>query len=151
MISNDVPDGFSGLPLDVDLSDADDMLQFLVMVAHQVDMEVGITLTTTGGVVTGILVGRNAWLDRWHKSVESDEDGAAMTGSLRQLFRLPDPEEGETDQARRYEFIHLVDARHVVSGGRLVPSLDAGEGFLWRGQLRHVVGWSLVKLEFGSA
>ncbi|WP_328291331.1 hypothetical protein OG218_00940 [Kineococcus sp. NBC_00420] len=124
--------------------EADAILQFIVSLANDVDgFEMGVTLFTPSGPVSGILTGIDKWFDAWEQMVKEGSTGHSFVEGLNKTLaerrsELPP----QTQDTIRY--VHLTGA-HFISGGQMVP-VSGQPGLLWRGQLTDVSGWSPVKM-----
>ncbi|WP_109507344.1 hypothetical protein [Nocardioides speluncae] len=100
-----------------------------------------VTLSVSGSLVTGDLVGRNTWLDQQHRQfADLDKAVGEIAAQLREGLRRPaDGERDAEGEVFVERYVHLVNARYVV-GGSFVP---AQGGMFWRGRLQSVDGWSL--------
>lgn len=124
----------------------DILLGMFTDLAEESGLELGVTLTVGGSVVTGLLVGRREWLRRL---VAYHDELLPVVGSIQETWDREAAEETPRDERGPdylppYESkIHLVDARYVTSG----QNLPTGEQSLfWRGQLSEVDGWSFGTL-----
>jgi len=139
--SNSLSDNVSFLRPDAEL-------EMLVSVANDVGISWGITLVTTGGVVTGNPIPYSMFWNSTANEIEAipatDPASAAANGALAKSYReraaaaeaeraKPDEDKDKDRWPPRY--IHLKDTR-IHDGGR---SVELG---LWRGELARVVGWS---------
>lgn len=116
----------------------DMVLAALVQVAEDSGLEVGVTLTVSGAVVSGTLVGRREWANRAIVKYDQLQDvlGPFKAGWDEQA--LADAERtGDEDMPPYHTVIHLTEARHFI-GDRLIPD----GGAFWRGRLSEVSGWS---------
>lgn len=121
----------------------DFLIEVLAAVAQR-GAEVGVTLNVRGAVVTGVLIGRSAWLQEQVAMLSSAGSGAEVMGqSLNSLFTslYGDGQDGDDI---RYAFIHLKEARYVFGEG-FAPSVE-NSGFLWRGRISEVSAWSIGSL-----
>ncbi len=122
-------------------ADIDPVLETLVSLAQEQGYSLGLVLNVRGLVITGTLVGRDAWFDLLHEAASTaGAGGEALGRGLRDGMRGDDEPEDQT--AVRYGYIHLKDARVVSHDGHL-PGRD---GLLWRGRLGSVDAWSLGTL-----
>lgn len=122
-------------------NDCDWFLQSLVEYANH-GLELGLTLTTGAGLVSGTLIGGVEYMDLQKivmaealGELDRDEfDGIADQWKERYVRPL-----AEGEEALAPVFIHLKDA-YLVVGDRLVPT---SKGMLWRGKLDSVIGFSI--------
>lgn len=116
------------------------LLQWFVRVAGQSNLEVGITLSVRGHLVSGLLISPQAYFQRLAEQFARPFEDAGSTDaeSIRALIRGFDESPGrEQDPAAQY--IHVRDAR-VYTGSEQPVSPD---GMLWRGKVAAVDGFSL--------
>lgn len=129
----------------------DYFLQELVNLANH-DIEIGVTLTVGGFLLSGTIVGGKRYFDEHLAgSGFSDEVQENVRENMRKFFRsfgqIYDPlPEGE--EARRPPtFIHLRDARFFHHAGKPIPGNQA---IWWRGRISEVQGFSLGNLSNDS-
>ena len=117
---------------------SDEVLRVLARLAQESGVEMGITVAVGGGVVSGVLIAREKWLDKYVLAYnESGDDGQAVARRLREAFQQEDLTESEATPFT-YHYLHLQDAQ-VMHGSTGLPP-DRG-GF-WRVRLDAVTGWS---------
>lgn len=126
-------------------ADCDHVLQYLVHLAN-LGFEIGITLSTNAGIITGTLIGGAAYFDQLEQSFTEhlNEEVKAPVKMVFELWRQPYKEQPEGDVDDHDDlplFIHLKDAK-TVSAGRYVPA----QGALWRGKITEVIGFSFGAL-----
>ncbi|MFD3336070.1 hypothetical protein ACFWV1_26000 [Streptomyces sp. NPDC058700] len=102
--------------------------------AHK-ENSLSITLHVPGGIVSGELIGREAYLERWDAVVGAVEQGEGLVGVQRMTQGLLD-EAGVPKSDDLPRWIHLRDVA-VMAPNRLVTFP------FWRGRLADVSGWSL--------
>ncbi|WP_380166606.1 hypothetical protein [Jannaschia sp. R86511] len=146
--------------------EADYLLQQVIESANRDDGDgegMGITLTTTGGIVSGYLISRSRWRrlylgesqeQRMADVAEKEQEYAQKQDDLKEALLSaieasdldnPNLYSGVKDMFPEVGFVHLREAR--FSGGNgLMPA----EGCIWRGSLRHVVGWTVGVLTSGE-
>lgn len=115
------------------------MLETFVKLADS-GVEVALTLSVSGVVITGTLVGRRRWLSLFRQATErAGEMGALIGGHIEGAWVKAMEDEDDT---LPYGFLHLRDARYLQGSGQfnLVPQ---DGGLLWRGRLSEISGWSL--------
>lgn len=117
---------------------SDDVLRVLARLAQESGVEMGITVAVGGGLVSGVLIAREKWLDKYVLAYSaSDEQGQAVARRLREAFQSEDLTEQENTPFS-YHYLHLQDAQ-VVQGSTGLPADRAG---FWRVRLDAVTGWS---------
>jgi hypothetical protein len=118
------------------------LLQWFVQFVNQTPLEVGITLSIGGGLVSGILISHQQYFEElaadFSKPFEAFEGPEAEhVKSLLLGFVSPPGAPGE--RAPAHQFLHLRDARLHAAGGAPIPSVGA----LWRGKIAAVDGFSM--------
>jgi hypothetical protein len=117
---------------------SDEVLRVLARLAQEDGVEMGITVAVGGGLVSGVLIAREKWLDKYVLAYStSDKDGQEFARQLRAAFGEDDLPESD-DSPFRYHYLHLQDAQ-VVHGSTGLPVDRAG---FWRVRLDAVTGWS---------
>ncbi|WP_019407151.1 hypothetical protein [Stutzerimonas stutzeri] len=122
-------------------SECDWMLQTLVHSAN-VGVEIGVTLTTAAGIVTGTIIGGAKYMDQ-QKALLAERWGTdELRSSFDDIFtawreRYVQKDDGEEPSAPIY--IHLSSAK-LLTHGQFVPS---DPGMLWRGKINEVIGFSI--------
>lgn len=124
------------------------MLRQLILLA-EFGVQQGITLSVSGGIVTGTLIGGEKYMELVmdHTSkvkMLGDPDGnirKAILSSYEQFSTIYKKPEGAGDDYQRPPrgYIHLKDARYLFEKST-VPSSG---GFLWRGKIKDVSGFSI--------
>lgn len=116
------------------------LLQWFVRVAGQANLEVGITLSVRGQLVSGLLISPQAYFEQLAEQFAQPfaDAGSTDADSIRALVRgFDEPAGREEDPAAQY--IHVRDARvYTSSQGPISP-----DGMLWRGKVAAVDGFSL--------
>jgi hypothetical protein len=121
---------------------------FLRTIASLVDrqgMEIGITLSVGGILVTGIMVGGRKYFEHFAKKFASgfsDPDlSASLEKSISQYTQIYDnaPEDVEATPT----FVHIRDVAFYASSATPIPSQ---KGHWWRGRLTKVDGFVLGTL-----
>jgi hypothetical protein len=127
-------------------SNPDYFLIYLVQTVNVVPIEIGITLFVQGSIVSGLLIGRNAYFE----GLNSEMALASASDDIKEHFQtifaqfqsiytnLADNQEQQS-QFRNLEFIHLKNAK-FFAGGSLTPT---NTGVYWRGRLSCIDGFSL--------
>ena len=139
---DDDPDGYT----DEDVSSKDGYLD-LVMSAFvgfkdEKSGSIGMTVTSNGVVVSGIVIGRSEWIKRAVAQLREGGAGANADSIDEWLNFVHDGESEKWDErdaqdllGRARRFIHMRDVRILNSPGVNLP--------LWRGALKDITGWSL--------
>jgi hypothetical protein len=120
----------------------DPILAILARLANDVpSAEIHVTLAVGGGVVSGALVSRLAWLKLSAETMEAAAPGAGtIPAELARMLEEAASKEGGESEPATYDYLHLKDARYVDAAGAM-PSVNSS-AMLWRGRIAHVAGWS---------
>ena len=117
---------------------SDEVLRVLARLAQESGVEMGITVAVGGGVVSGVLIAREKWLDKYVLAYStSSEEGQEVARRLRDAFQQEDLV-GSEETPFRYHYLHLQDAQ-LVHGSTGLP---ADRGGFWRVRLDAVTEWS---------
>lgn len=119
------------------------LLQWLGGFINETNLNIGITLTVGGNMITGTLIPHTAYFERLAKDLSAPF--AAAGGESQQILhdriiRFNDPVDPETQLPIQY--IHLDNARLHTGGNQILPD----KGTLWRGKLSAVEGFILGEL-----
>ena len=121
-------------------------LQTLVTIVNHADIEIGITLSVGGFLVSGLLIGGAQYFDGFGQEFASafpDPDVAADMHGLfaknAEIYRNESPESPQGPPS----YIHLKNAKIFHHSGPAVPQ---NRTVYWRGLLTHVDGFSLGNL-----
>lgn len=125
---------------------ADPKLRTLVMYLEIADQQrtsddaapstFNVTFTTSGGLVGGRMVPERWWQERLLEGTAASHQGTA--DAWRSLFETIDG--FDQDVADEERFVHLENAVFVFGANDLAP---VEGGFLWRGRLSEIAGWSM--------
>ncbi|WP_019813647.1 hypothetical protein [Saccharomonospora saliphila] len=125
----------------------DFLLQAFVDAANQMDdFAMGVTLSVSGGLITGDLVTARRWMEEVATLVELEGSEAAyhVANVYREqagIYKMRAAQNrGEVHGEVTY--VHLRDSQWVQPSGHLGPE----PGVHWRGLLTEVAGWSLGRL-----
>jgi hypothetical protein len=130
----------------VDDVGGDSFLRGFAKAAQKTDFSMSITLGVRGAIVTGMLIGRDKWLEELSAALSAaGEVGQGLGDGLREGFREADLQQ-PADQEVFYGFLHLKDAQYVLGGSSFAPTTA---GFLWRGRISEISAWSLGSLASG--
>ncbi|OQO90713.1 gas vesicle accessory protein GvpU [Saccharomonospora piscinae] len=126
---------------------ADFLLQAFVDAANQMeDFAMGVTLSVSGGIISGDLVTATRWMDEVATLVEMEGSEAAYhVGNVYReqagLYKKrASQNRGEVHGEVTY--IHLRNSQWLMREGHLGPE----PGVHWRGLLTEVSGWALGRL-----
>jgi hypothetical protein len=116
------------------------LLQWFVRVAEEADLEVGITLSVRGQLVSGLLISPQSYFRQLAEQFAKpfEDAGSADAEGIRALVRGFDEPPGKED-APAAQYIHVRNAR-VYTG---VEQSTSTQGILWRGKIAAVDGFSL--------
>lgn len=125
-------------------------LQRLVAIVNNTNVEFGLTLHVEGAIVSGLLVSGRRYFETFAQefagAYPDDEDGKEnIRKALASHASIYDEPQAETEVLPP-QFIHLLNARSFVPGGKPLPS---NRGVLWRGKINSVSGFSLGSLSAG--
>lgn len=113
----------------------DGWLSVMVDQCENTGIEMGVTLTVGGAIISGVLIGRTKWTEELAEFGEGNFFAKAIRDANEELTKPG----GEDDDEPAFEsFIHLREARFWSPRGPITK-----QGSLWRGRLSEVQGWSL--------
>ena len=120
-------------------------LAALVRLANESDMELGVTLSTGGVLVSGVLVSGRRYFAHMREAFRTFTISEEPSGSeaAEAIFR----QAGAEDSAPPLRHLHLRGARFFAPGQVAIP---AEPGMWWRGRLDAVDGWGLGLFAEGS-
>lgn len=122
-------------------------LQNLVSIVNNSGIEFGVTLSVEGMVLSGTLVSGKKYFEIFAEQFANAYPGKADTKEEIREALAKNAElytEREEDESRPPpQFIHLEDCRHFSTSGHVLPG---NQGFLWRGRINAVSGFSLGSL-----
>lgn len=117
---------------------ADPLLQVLAMLAQENGLSMGLTLNLSGQLMDGMLVSRDAWIERLGEMARNSpsEGASGLTDGIAAAWRDSDLRRSEDDPVE-YGYLHLLDVE--VPGGHL----NGHDGKAWRVRISDVSGWSM--------
>lgn len=119
------------------------LLQFLVKFVVTTPVEIGITLSVGGNLVSGQLISHDAYFKQLSEDLSASfgqfENGAEET--MKQIILSFTPGES-ADETTAFHFIHLKDCKTYPSD----QSPICAEGLLWRGKIASVDGFTIGQL-----
>lgn len=134
----------------VDPAGGDWFLQRLVRLANVTGVEIGITLTVGGSIISGELTGGREYFEAVAEQVRSavpGEVGEAMSDFFRKgakVYVLAKEEANEVSgDLIPPNYLHLRNAKHFAPGSEAMPS---GDGMWWRGRIAEVSGFTVGSL-----
>ena len=116
------------------------LLQWFVKLVGSLNIEIGVTLTIGGRVISGNLISHQAYFDKLAEDVSApfaktaSEETAETMKNLILAYKPGAPEEGEPAP----QYLHLKDCQFFNNGVQ-----HAGTGPLWRGKISAVDGFTL--------
>lgn len=115
-------------------------LQKLVTIVNDSAMQVGVTLTVGGGMVSGTLISAKTYFAEFGKLMGDamPGGGGGVEESIRQLGETKEEQE-EGTQIFPPQFIHLKDAKLFTPSG----ATPGNQGVLWRGTIASINGFNL--------
>ena len=119
------------------------LLQWLCGFVNGTNLNIGITLTVGGNMITGTLIPHQAYFERLAKDLSTPFAAAspeAQKTMHERILGFNPPEDPETKLPVQY--IHLDNARVHSGGHQILPD----KGTLWRGKLAAVEGFILGEL-----
>lgn len=137
------PEELSNRKFVADGVSVDWLLQYVVDLANAGVQQTPVTLTVPAGIVTGVIVGGDQYLEEFRDTFASHwpESASKTFNSLVEEWKqnYQGPIEGDNNAA----YIHLKDARICLNGEQLTPA----PGMLWRGKINAVTGFTIGLLE----
>jgi hypothetical protein len=129
-----------------DLLEQDWLLETFVRLANTSGVEMTLTLTSAGLVVTGLLVSQRKWMDllvanagRADSSPGAVEFIEAIRTGMEEVMEASDVKDEDQDgPPQRYRYVHLAEAQIWLGN---TPAPDRGT--LWRGRIDLISGWAL--------
>jgi hypothetical protein len=118
----------------------DHLLEVFANLAQETGMEMGLTVTVPGAIVTGTLIGRDAWLRQFVQDTEHNSMGKQIGEALQRYYEELDL--NQSADIKVWDYLHLRDAYYV--GPRRIP--DQPPGFLWRARIFDISSWTLGRL-----
>jgi hypothetical protein len=122
----------------------------LVRLANLTDSRFPVTLTISGGIVSGLLISGREYFSHFADDfAKFGGDDPGHVASLREYISSygsvyeSDKEDETTDDTERLrapQFVHLASARFFAPGQTPIPT---NAGVLWRGNLDGISGFSL--------
>jgi len=127
------------------VADIDWFLQDIILLA-EIGLELGVTLTVAGGVISGTLIRGEKYFAEMSEAVRNAtssnlqdgtlEDVATRWASYTEMYHRPkDADEDWLPPSAT--FVHLRNARFYAPGQALMPQT----GVLWRGRLSAISGF----------
>ena len=133
-----------------EVSQTDWFLQSLVNIAHDVNLEIGITLQVSGMLVSGNLVSGKQYFEGFATDFASafiahPEVAESIKNSFASYGDIYNKEaEVESSQPQPLpQYIHLKNARFFNTAGNPIPG---NRGVWWRGRICEVGGFTLGSL-----
>ncbi|GAA1395396.1 hypothetical protein ACFQZ4_54105 [Catellatospora coxensis] len=122
----------------------DHLLRILAGAAQELSFKMSMTVNIGGATVLGVLIGRDVWVEELTAvAAKAGPGGQSLGESFQGLFQSVDLNR-PADEEPVYGYLHLRDARYL-SGGAVSPQYP-NAGFLWRGRISEINGWTLGSL-----
>jgi hypothetical protein len=133
------------LKADWDGRQTDWLLQWFTKFVNNTQLQIGITLTVGGNLISGTLISHQTYFEQLALDFSTPFGGleGVEPSEVRDMllaFSPEPPAEGESETA--FQFLHLKDAK-VFSNADLPI---AASGVLWRGKIAAVDGFNLGSL-----
>jgi hypothetical protein len=117
-------------------------LQRLVALANEHEVHIGMTLVVGGSLVTGTLIGGKTYFDSFADAFTTGWPGDDTSkAAMRDYFGGPASMYGDAKSGENPQFIHLKNASVRTLQGAIPTN-----GFLWRGRISEVSGFSLGQI-----
>jgi hypothetical protein len=125
--------------------DSDRLLQALVSVPERTSLEIGITITAGGLLITGFIISQETYFNTLIEGIGRTKADEGMKELLQDfLAQLKNPIiESTADKSIFPRFIHLRDVKIYPSEGRGMPTLGHT---IWRGDINKINGFSLGEM-----
>jgi len=119
------------------------LLQFLVKFVVTTPVEIGITLSVGGNLVSGQLISHDAYFKQLAQDLATplSQFEAGVDESMKQIILSFTPGES-ADNTTAFHFIHLKDSKTYPSDQNPI----CAEGVLWRGKIASVDGFTIGQL-----
>lgn len=129
-------------------SPMDRALRALAAIPERTNLELGITLSVHGIIVSGFLISEKAYFrgvtDRICQDREAPlETKNILTDFIQQLQEGLQTRSDDSERSLLPEFVHLREAKMYPSQGKGMPSYGDA---LWRGRISSVDGFSLGEI-----
>jgi len=136
---------------DVSIVDGKDwFLQSIIDTVINEGIDIGVTLTIGGTIISGMLIGGRKYFEQLgdmlaDQSKDDDDITNVLGTGWKQYSEIYSKPEGTPDGWRppAASYIHLKDAKIFMPGQKPIPT---NNGFLWRGRLSSVDGFSIGNL-----
>jgi len=122
---------------DVKTESGDFILELLIGIAEK-DNAIPITLNVGGLIVSGFLISQAAYFKEFMY-------GAMYRQYQKGIEEVPALAESKEAESSLRQFIHLRNAKIFYPGQKPIPG--EGDGFLWRGRIAAVDGYSYERLD----
>lgn len=136
--------------MDTEASDAIDdgierdyFLQTLADIVNRTGMELGVTLTVGGALISGTMISGKTYYDSLRSLLSENIDNEDVVSFFKTIIDIPSSSydyDSEDKRPINTVFIHLKDARFFGPDGHYIPQTG---GALWRGRISQVDGFSL--------
>lgn len=120
------------------LEEADWFLQSIVDLVNRTNIEIGISLTVSGGTITGMLISGKEYFSRLGAQITEGWSGSQENKDQMGRFFSAPSIVYESEPQRLPGYIHLTGAK-LVHASDFIPT----DGMLWRGRLSEVSGFTI--------
>lgn len=119
---------------------------FINIVNGSKGMEIGMTLTVGGNIVSGLLVSGEVYFELVAQTMSDNFSEENGRGSIYEafaahghLYREKEMEIAKNTEGYSPTYFHLIDAHHIFPGAQIPTE----EGVVWRGKISDVSGFSI--------
>lgn len=134
-----------------DLGNTDGVLRIFTYLANHYGISFSITLSVGGLLISGMIISRDEYMKSLTGSIREniskwqDEVKKFLESEIFEPLIQPISYRDVGEELTNIKYIHLNDAKVFNTGGKPIPT---GGGFLWRGRISSVDGFSIGKLEY---
>jgi hypothetical protein len=128
---------------DNDVEPIDGLLRMFVEWANDFDMEIGITLSVNGCLLSGKLISGDKCVDLIMNTFATGLRSAGHIKVADAVDKGVEASKPQKEEQAKPIYIHLKDVRFFYGGQPVSPD----QGFFWRGKLSSVDGFAIGSLE----
>jgi len=124
----------------------DHTLRLIVDLVNSSDLEMGITLTGGGFLISGTLISGKSFFDGLADEMATSFEDESPKKAIHDYFARFGEIYATIAEGREHQlpiYIHLKDARHFHNSGKPMPG---NRGVYWRGRISQVVGFCMGTL-----
>jgi hypothetical protein len=121
----------------------DFFLQTLVEIVNRTDIEMDVTLTIGGALVSGMMISGKSYYERLSSLVSKSIDNKDAIAFFKKILEEHEAiYDGATEETPLFNvaYIHLKNVKFTGTDGNSIPDND---GTLWRGRISQVSGFNL--------